>query len=156
MLGTVKKTRIRWMREGEAWRVAEISQTVFRPVDAWTLDEVLDFAEIPSCYPKVLLAKKKILGGVFYTVHHHIVQIRHLLVEPTAWRRGLGRRLVEHVIDQLPELRRRIILIEVPERHMAGQCLMRSCKFDCFRTTQHSNDPEDYYAMRYIGKGRRR
>lgn len=144
--------KIRWIDDAgknpEPVQVASISQKCFG-AGGWTAKEVRQFMNRTDHIPKVILRNNKVVGYVFYVLHQRVVEIRQLAVDPEYRRQGLGKQLVQHLLQALPSLRRRVVAIEVPEHHLEAQVFLRDLGFRWFRTLRKGTTTEAYL-MKFI------
>lgn len=138
-------------------RAGEIDEFVTRSLhayweDPWDRKDLEKFCNCPDCWIKVIQRDGQIVAGMGYILHKRVVTIRHLFVTKLARRRGLGKRLIRHILMSLKRMQRRIVAVEVPEKQLAAQLFFKACGFYWFRTVQKNG--RTLYCMRYIAPQR--
>ncbi len=143
-----KALKIRWIEDveddhPEATQVAKISQACFG-THGFRVPEVLRFMDTTDCIPKVAIHRGGVVGYMFYVLHRHVVEVPEIAVRHDMRRQGIGSKLVVHLIEALPSLRRLIIGVAVPENCLPGQLFLREHGFRAVRTLYRGTSKERY------------
>ena len=127
-----------------------IEQTCYPP-DAWPEDEFTDRLACPESTILVVEQAGEIVASIIYTREYHRVHLENVAVLPSARRQGIARLLVQRVIEDLPRLRRKHLLLEVRKSNQAAQSCYRQLGFRDKRVKPgYYEDGEDALDMEYI------
>ena len=86
-----------------------------------------------------LVGRDHMMGYVCRSFMAEEIHILRLVVDPAHRRRGIGRRLLDAVIDESRDVRAAAIFLEVGEKNEAARCLYRAAGFSPIGTRR------DYY-----------
>ena len=140
---------IRWMLKEDLPTVLRIEEESFE--FPWTKSDFLSCTHQPHCIAVVAEVQNQVVGYMIYEMAPHFFRVLTLAVDP-AWRRkGIGRSLVERLINKLSPHRRHQILLEVRETNLVAQLFFRSLGFRACRILRnfYSDTVEDAYQMAY-------
>ncbi|MCA9048678.1 MAG: GNAT family N-acetyltransferase, partial [Planctomycetaceae bacterium] len=92
-----------------------------------------------------------IVGFMIYELHQSMLRILNFAVSPDHRRQGVGRQMVQRLIDKLSQQRRREIVLEVRETNLSAQLFFANCEFRALSVLRnhYSDTMEDAYYMRY-------
>lgn len=143
------RTQIRWLIRRDMDEVLSIVCGSFQ--FPWTEEEFLCCLRQRNCIGTVAELDHKIVGFMIYELHKSMLRILNFAVAPDVRRSGIGRQMVQRLVDKLSQQRRREIVLEVREQTFRLSCslLQRiSCAVTVLR--KHYDDTcEDAYYMRY-------
>jgi ribosomal-protein-alanine N-acetyltransferase len=131
------KVEVRWIDDDDPQEIVRIAAENFGPEHRLSLQDVYTFINKTDHIPKVLHVNGKVVGYLFYLLKKDTVVVQEIAVYPH--RKGYGRRLMRHLIVSLNRLRRRNILVGVPEVNLAAQLFFRSLGFKCFRIVKRKD-----------------
>ena len=91
------------------------------------------------------------VGFIIYELHKSLLRILNFAVAPDVRRNGIGKQMVQRLIDKLSQQRRNEIVLEVRETNVPAQLFFASSGFRAVTVLRgHYNDTsEDAYYMRY-------
>lgn len=143
------RTQIRWLIRRDMDEVLSIEQGSFQ--FPWTEEEFLCCLRQRNCIGTVAELDHRIVGFMIYELHKSMLRILNFAVAPDARRSGIGRQMVQRLIDKLSQQRRREIVLEVRETNVPAQLFFGQNGFRAITVLrQHYNDTcEDAYYMRY-------
>lgn len=143
------RTQIRWLirRDMEEVLAAERASFEF----PWTEEEFLSCLRQRNCIGTVAELDHEIVGFMIYELHQSMLRILNFAVAPRFRRRGVGRQMVQRLIDKLSQQRRREIVLEVRETNLSAQLFFAQCGFRALSVLRNHYDDtlEDAYYMRY-------
>lgn len=70
-----------------------------------------------------------IRGFMFYEIHSDHFYIERMAVNPGDLRCGVGRAMIDRLIDKLSQQKRQRIVADVPDRNVAAQMFFSRCGF---------------------------
>jgi ribosomal-protein-alanine N-acetyltransferase len=93
----------------------------------------------------------RIVGFMIYELHKSMLRIQNFAVAADVRRNGIGRQMVQRLIDKLSQQRRREIVLEVRETNVPAQLFFADSGFRAVTVLRkHYDDTcEDAYYMRY-------
>lgn len=140
---------IRWLIRRDMEEVLAIERGSFE--FPWTEEEFLCCLRQRNCIGTVAELDHKIVGFMIYELHQSMLRILNFAVSPDQRREGVGRQMVQRLIDKLSQQRRREIVLEVRETNLAAQMFFGSCNFRALSVLRNHYDDtlEDAYYMRY-------
>ncbi|MCH2210653.1 MAG: ribosomal protein S18-alanine N-acetyltransferase [Fuerstiella sp.] len=140
---------IRWLIRRDMEEVLDIERGSFEY--PWTEEEFLCCLRQRNCIGTVAELDHKIVGFMIYELHQSMLKILNFAVSPYHRRDGVGRQMVQRLIDKLSQQRRREIVLEVRETNLAAQMFFGSCNFRALSVLRNHYDDtlEDAYYMRY-------
>lgn len=140
---------IRWMIKRDIVSVLAIERASFE--FCWTEAEFRTYLRQRNRGGLVVECDGLVIGFVVYELFADRIQVLNLAVTPEFRRRGVGRLLVEKVIEKMSPHRRNRLVLEVRERNLAAQLFCRDLGFRAVAVLQgHYDDtPEDAYVFEY-------
>ena len=143
---------IRWLIRRDMDEVLAIEQECFEW--PWTEEEFLLTLRQRNCIALVAHSDNVIWGYVVYELYSGKIRILNLAVEPRCQRSGVGRQLVQRLVDKLSLQRRRKLEAEVRETNLDAQLFFAAQGFRATGVlTEHYDDTiEDAYLMKYFAK----
>ena len=143
------RTQIRWLIRRDMDEVLSIEQGSFQ--FPWTEEEFLCCLRQRNCIGTLAELDHKIVGFMIYELHKSMLRILNFAVAPDARRNGIGRQMVQRLIDKLSQQRRREIVLEVRETNVPAQLFFGQNSFRAITVLrQHYDDTcEGAYYMRY-------
>lgn len=148
--------QIRWLIRRDMPEVLAIENASFdRP---WTDEDFLSFLRIRNSIGMVAEAadsEHRVAGFVTYSLEKTRLVITNLAVRPEDRRRGVGRALIERLVDKLSEQRRSEIRLDTREGNIAAQAFFNSLGFLCHGITRgfYDDTEEDAYHFRFAING---
>jgi ribosomal-protein-alanine N-acetyltransferase len=143
------RTQIRWLIRRDMDEVLSIERASFQ--FPWTEEEFLCCLRQRNCIGTVAELDHRIVGFMIYELHKSMLRILNFAVAPDARRSGIGRQMVQRLIDKLSQQRRREIVLEVRETNVPAQLFFSNNGFRAITVLRkHYDDTcEDAYYMRY-------
>jgi ribosomal-protein-alanine N-acetyltransferase len=141
------KLKIRKMRVEDLERVLEIERISFS--NPWSRNAFLYEIESDVSYPWVIEMDDKIVG---YSIHWLILDEAHLsniAVDPLFRRRGIGRFILEKVIESVKKMGARFLTLEVRVSNTNAISLYTKMNFKVvgIRKNYYTNPVEDAFIM---------
>jgi ribosomal-protein-alanine N-acetyltransferase len=149
MIPATTTTHIRWMIRRDMPSVLAIESQSFEY--SWTEDDFIRCLRQRNCIGMVAEQNDRIVGFMIYELHKSMLRILNFAVSPDARRSGIGRQMVQRLIDKLSQQRRREIVLEVRETNVPAQLFFSNNGFRAVTVLRkHYDDTcEDAYYMRY-------
>lgn len=143
------RTQIRWLIRRDMEEVLLIERASFE--FPWTEEEFLCCLRQRNCIGTVAELDHKIVGFMIYELHKSMLRILNFAVGTDYRRCGIGRQMVQRLIDKLSQQRRREIVLEVRETNVPAQLFFAENGFRAVTVLRkHYDDTcEDAYYMRY-------
>jgi ribosomal-protein-alanine N-acetyltransferase len=143
------RTQIRWLIRRDMEEVLSIERKSFQ--FAWTEEEFLCCLRQRNCIGTVAELDHRIVGFMIYELHKSMLRILNFAVGPEFRRCGIGRQMVQRLVDKLSQQRRREIVLEVRETNLPAQLFFANGGFRAVTVLRnHYEDTcEDAYYMRY-------
>jgi ribosomal-protein-alanine N-acetyltransferase len=143
------RTQIRWLIRRDMDEVLSIERGSFQ--FPWTEEEFLCCLRQRNCIGTVAELDHKIVGFMIYELHKSMLRILNFAVAPEVRRGGIGRQMVQRLVDKLSQQRRREIVLEVRETNVPAQLFFANSGFRAVTVLRkHYDDTcEDAYYMRY-------
>jgi ribosomal-protein-alanine N-acetyltransferase len=143
------RTQIRWLIRRDMDEVLAIERSSFQ--FPWTEEEFLCCLRQRNCIGTVAELDHKIVGFMIYELHKSMLRILNFAVAPEVRRNGIGRQMVQRLVDKLSQQRRREIVLEVRETNVPAQLFFANNGFRAVTVLRkHYDDTcEDAYYMRY-------
>ncbi|GBD35261.1 Ribosomal-protein-alanine acetyltransferase [bacterium HR36] len=141
--------QIRWMIKRDMPEVLAIEQASFDT--PWTEEDFLSALRQRNCIGMVAETHDRIVGFIIYELHKTQMVVLNLAVHPELRRRGIGRQLVERLINKLTQQRRDKISLEVRERNLPAQLFFKALGFQAVRVLReyYPDTGEDAYVMQF-------
>jgi ribosomal-protein-alanine N-acetyltransferase len=117
----------------------------------WTEKEFLCALRNSNCIGIVFEDHHRILGFMIYELHKSRLHVLNMAVMPSRYRKKIGSKMVQMLVDQLSQQCRRLITANVRESNLGAQLFFQQCGFRCVETIKNAYDDcaEDAYVMRY-------
>ena len=143
------RTQIRWLIRRDMDEVLGIERGSFE--FPWTEEEFLCCLRQRNCIGTVAELDHEIVGFMIDELHQSMLRILNFAVAPKYRRQGVGRQMVQRLVDKLSQQRRREIVLEVRETNLSAQLFFSSCEFRALSVLRNHYDDtlEDAYYMRY-------
>ncbi|MCA9065459.1 MAG: ribosomal protein S18-alanine N-acetyltransferase, partial [Planctomycetaceae bacterium] len=147
------RTQIRWLIRRDMDEVLSIERSSFQT--AWTEEEFLCCLRQRNCIGTVAELDHKIVGFMIYELHKSMLRILNFAVATDFRRHGIGRQMVQRLVDKLSQQRRREIVLEVRETNLPAQLFFANSGFRAVTVLRNHFDDtcEDAYYMRYCLSG---
>lgn len=143
------RSLVRWMLKEDLEAVLKIEQASFE--FPWTESEFLACIQRPNCIATVAVVHDKVVGYMIYEMGPQWFQILNLAVDTDYRRHGVGRTLVQRLINKLSPRRRHKISLHVRETNLPAQLFFKAIGFRA-KAILHDHYPdtaEDAYLMVY-------
>ncbi|HUG93539.1 MAG TPA: ribosomal protein S18-alanine N-acetyltransferase [Planctomycetaceae bacterium] len=153
MFGNVQqhdlRVQIRWLIRRDMPEVLEIERASFE--FAWTEEDFLCCLRQRNCIGMVAEHDHEIVGFMVYELHKSRLRILNFAVRPDCRRHGIGRQMIQRLVDKLSQQRRQEIVLHVRERNLAAQLFFRGQGFRAVAVVRgHYDDTtEDAYYMQF-------
>jgi ribosomal-protein-alanine N-acetyltransferase len=143
------RTQIRWLIRRDMDEVLGIERGSFQ--QPWTEEEFLCCLRQRNCIGTVAELDHRVVGFMIYELHKSMLRILNFAVSPAVRRHGVGRQMVQRLIDKLSQQRRREIVLEVRETNVPAQLFFAASGFRAITVLRkHFEDTsEDAYYMRF-------
>ncbi len=144
------KVQIRWLIRRDMPEVLRIEADSFE--FAWTEEDFLSYLRQRNCIGMVAEHDDNIVGFMIYELHKAKLRILNFAVAKDARRYGIGKQMIQRLVDKLSQQRRKEIVLEVRETNLAGQLFFQKQGFRAAAVLRHHYDDttEDAYYMRYL------
>jgi ribosomal-protein-alanine N-acetyltransferase len=141
--------QIRWLTRSDMYDVLKIENSKFE--HAWNEDDFLNALRQRNCIGMVAEDKGKVVGFMVYELHKEKLHLLDLVVDPEYRQRGVGRQMVERLVDKLTQQRRHSLDLVVEERNVDAQKFLKACGFKATRVEKEYFDDtgDDAYHMRF-------
>lgn len=140
---------IRPYKESDIPSIAEIEKECFS--QPWSINALHEFTENP--FGRIIIAELagKVAGYVTYSEIFEELQIANVAVSESFRRIGLGKRLIDNLIDIGNNKNAEIITLEVRTSNIAARALYEKCGFVSVgeRKNFYSNPTENAVLMNY-------
>lgn len=146
------QAQIRWLIRRDMEEVLSIEQGSFE--FPWTEEEFLSCLRQRNCIGTVAELDHEIVGFMIYELHPSMLRILNFAVSPNCRRAGIGKQMVQRLVDKLSQQRRREIVLEVRETNLDAQLFFAGSDFKAVTVLRNHYDDtlEDAYYMRYALK----
>ena len=141
--------QIRWMIRRDMPEVLDIERLSFE--FAWTEEDFLCCLRQRNCIGMVAERQERIVGFMIYELLKSQLHVLNFAVAPWSRRHGVGRQMVEKLVNKLSQQRREEITLEVRETNLAAQLFFKQqglCASSVLRGHYEDTD-EDAYLMSY-------
>ena len=119
------EVKIRWLLRSDLPTVVDIETRVWdRP---WDENDFLSLLAQSNCIGVVAENGDRVLGFMLYELHKNSYQIVNMAVDPQAWRHGIGRALVDRLINRLSMTRRYEVWLTLRESNVPAQLFFSAC-----------------------------
>jgi len=143
------KVQIRWLIRRDMAEVIEIEQQSFE--FSWTEEDFLCCLRQRNCIGMVAEQNNRIVGFMIYELHKASLRIMNFAVANDVRREGIGKRMVQRLVDKLSQQRRKEIILEIRETNLSAQLFFKKSEFKAVKVLRHHYDDttEDAYMMIY-------
>jgi ribosomal-protein-alanine N-acetyltransferase len=140
--------QIRWMIRRDMAEVIQIEQASFEY--HWTEADFLHCLRQRNCIGMVAEQGSRVVGFMIYELFQNRLHVLNFAVAPDARYAGVGKQMVEKLVNKLSQQRRDFITLEVRETNLDAQLFFRQQGFKAMQVLRdHYLDTcEDAYLMR--------
>ena len=140
---------IRWMIRRDMPEVLDIESENFE--FPWSEADFIRCLRQRNCIGMVSEYDEHVAGFMIYELHRNRLHILNFAVSEGFRRRGVGRQMVEKLINKLSPQRRNRIQLEVRETNLAAQLFFRDLGFRAVAVLRdfYDDTTEDAYLMQY-------
>ncbi len=140
---------IRWMIRRDMPEVLDIESESFE--FPWSEEDFIRCLRQRNCIGMVAEHDEHVAGFMIYELHRNRLHILNFAVAGAFQRHGVGRQMVEKLINKLSPQRRNRILLEVRETNLAAQLFFRDLGFRAVAVLRdfYDDTTEDAYLMQY-------
>jgi len=140
---------IRWLIRRDMPEVLRIEDESFEYT--WSEEYFLSCLRQRNCIGMVLECDHRILGFVIYELHKSLIHILNFAVSPEFRQQGIGRQMVQRMIDKLSQQRRREIILELRETNLSAQLFFGKMGFRAVSVLKDyfEDAEEDAYVLQY-------
>lgn len=146
-IATPVRCHIRWMIASDMPRVTEIETASFD--QAWTEEDFRRHLRQRNCIGMVAECGVQVVGYLVYALEKRRLDLITLAVAPDLRRRGIGRSMIAKLKSKLASHRRVAITIDINERQVAAQLMLRRCEFRAVRSMVGYFGEDDGIRFRY-------
>ena len=142
--------QIRWLIRRDMDEVLEIEKRSFQ--FPWTEEEFLVCLRQRNCIGTVYESSQGYIHGfMLYELHQSTLRLLNLAVAPEVRGTGVGRAMVQRLVDKLSDQKRRFVEAEVRETNLKAQLFFSAAGFRAVKTLRkHCDDTdEDAILFRY-------
>jgi ribosomal-protein-alanine N-acetyltransferase len=147
---TERPPGIRWLIRRDMDEVLEIERRSFQ--FPWTEEEFLVCLRQRNCIGTVYESPQCYIHGfMIYELHKWSLRLLNFAVAPEVRQTGVGRAMVQRLIDKLSQQKRRFIEAEVRETNLKAQLFFSGAGFKAVSVLRRHYDDtdEDAYLFRY-------
>ena len=147
-------TEIRWLIRRDMDEVMAIEKASFD--HPWSEEEFLLCLKQRNCIGCVLEDEFfRVKGFIVYELNKSTLRILNLAVAPSDRRCGLGRQMIQRLVDKLTQQGRTRREAEVRESNLRAQLFLQACGFKAVRCLRkhYAETNEDAYLFRHRLKG---
>lgn len=116
----------------------------------WTADDLRRVLKRKHCSAFVAIINQQTVGYVVLEALPRTLQVLNMAVHPHVRRRGIGRKLIGWLADQLGSTDRRRIVTEVRETNLAMQLFLREVHFKAVEVLPKYYDDCSEDAYRFV------
>jgi ribosomal-protein-alanine N-acetyltransferase len=120
-------SQIIWMVRRDMDAVLAIEAESFE--HPWSERDFIDCLRRRLCIGMVARLGDRVVGFMIYELSKERIDVLNFAVAADCRRRGVGRRMVEHLAAKLSPQRRRWVTVSVGESNLAAQLFFRDCGF---------------------------
>lgn len=142
--------QIRWLIRSDMDEVLEIERRSYQ--FPWTEEEFLVCLRQRNCIGTVYDSPQNLIHGfMIYELHKSTLRLLNLAVAPEVRGTGVGRAMVQRLIDKLSDQKRRFVEAEVRETNLKAQLFFSAAGFRAARMLRKHYDEtnEDAILFRY-------
>lgn len=139
--------QIRWLIRRDLVSVLDIETRSYR--NPWSEEDFLTTLRAKNCIGMVIEKDKKIVGSMIYELYKSRLEIMNFTVDPEVRRRGVGRAMVQRLVDKLHQQRRKCIGLYLRETNLDAQHFFKAVGFRALSVVRgyYSDTGEDGYRM---------
>jgi ribosomal-protein-alanine N-acetyltransferase len=143
------RVHIRWMIRRDMTEVLEIENGSF--ARAWREEDFIECLRGHNCIGNVAEYQGRVIGFCIYELHKHYLEVLNFAVHLKARRRGVGRSMIDRLIDKLSSYRRTRLLLNVRETNLDAQLFFKACglKAKVILQNEYDDTDEDAYQFTY-------
>ncbi|MDX1962452.1 MAG: ribosomal protein S18-alanine N-acetyltransferase [Pirellulales bacterium] len=140
---------IRWMIRRDLDEVRQIEAEGFE--FPWSVEDFLRCLRQRNCIGMVAEHEDQIVGFMIYELHKSRLHLLNFAVKSQFRRWGVGRQMIEKLVNKLSHQRRSRIILEVRETNLPAQLFFKSCGFRAVNVLRdyYEDTTEDAYLMQY-------
>jgi ribosomal-protein-alanine N-acetyltransferase len=140
---------VRWMVRRDMAEVLDIERASFE--FQWTEEDFVTCLRQRNCIGMVAECKGRIVGFMIYMLLKSQLHLINFAVAPPFRKAGVGRQMIERLVDKLSQQRRQEICLEVRETNLAAQLFFRANGFAASGVLRghYEDTDEDAYTMTY-------
>jgi ribosomal-protein-alanine N-acetyltransferase len=141
--------QIRWLIRRDMPEVLRVENTKFE--HTWSEDDFLNALRQRNCIGMVAEDKGKIVGHMLYELHSDRLRLLNFVVDPEYRQRGVGRQMMDRLIEKLSQQRRHSVDLVVEERNVDAQKFLKACGFKATGVERgyFGDTGDDGYHMRF-------
>ena len=140
---------LRYMMRPDVLAVHEIEKMSFNY--PWTVGDFIRCGREKRYISVVAEIADEVVGYMIYDVHKHFLDLLNFAVHPDVRRCGIGRMMIEKIIDRLSKGPRDRVMMEISETNLHGQLFFRSMGFKATSVVRGCfEDGGDAYLMKYM------
>ncbi|HEY2910208.1 MAG TPA: ribosomal protein S18-alanine N-acetyltransferase [Gemmataceae bacterium] len=143
------RIHIRWMIRRD---MAEVLATELASFEyAWTEEDFLRCLRQRNCIGMVAETDDRVIGFMIYELHRNKLHILNFAVHPDMRRTGIGRQMLQKLVNKLSTHRRQRISLAVRERNLDAQIFFSRHEFKATRVLRHyyEDSGEDAFQMEF-------
>ena len=143
------KVQIRWLIRRDMPEVLEIERNSFE--FSWSEEDFLCCLRQRNCIGMVAERGQHIVGFMIYELHKSKLHILNFSVDQESRHQGIGKQMIDKLVDKLSQQRRKEILLEIRETNLSAQLFFKAQRFRAVRVLRdHYDDTsESAYLMCY-------
>jgi len=141
--------QIRWMIRRDMAEVLDIERKSFE--FAWTEEDFLCCLRQRNCIGMVAERQERIVGFMIYELLKSQLHVLNFAVAPCSRRQGVGRQMVDKLVNKLSQQRRQEIVLEVRETNLAAQLFFKKQGLAANNVLRghYEDTEEDAYVMSF-------
>lgn len=137
---------IRWLIRRDMDEVLEIEKRSFQ--FPWTEEEFLLCLRQRNCIGTVYESSQGYIHGfMLYELHQSTLRLLNIAVAPEVRGTGVGRAMVQRLVDKLSDQKRRFVEAEVRETNLKAQLFFSAAGFRAVKTLRKHYDDTDEDAI---------
>lgn len=142
--------QIRWLIRRDMSAVLNIEYASFP--NPWTDDDFISCLKQRHCIGMIAEVDFKVVGYMVYELHKNRLHVLNFAVDPKCRRMGVGRAMVERLVDKLSQQRRNEIALVLRESNLSAQQFFRACGFKAVSVDRgvYEDTDEDGYQFRFL------
>lgn len=143
------KAHIRWLIGCDLYDVTQIEKDVFEY--PWSRQTFENSLRQRNCIGMVAEHCEHIVGYFLYELHEKRIHILNFAVARNRWGQGVGRQMLDKLIDKLSPNKRVRITLEVRETNLNALLFFKACGFKATQVLRdyYDESPEDAIVMQW-------